>query len=251
MTMSSRVIAAFCLIAAPAASMAQEEKNGIEFRFGFGPASAPGYFGDDDTEAGIGFAVELERLRLGPITTDGTPSYGFGFNPSIRYIAERDADDFSELEGLDDIDQSLELGGTLEFTDPNYEVFLTVRYGVIGHEAFVGEIGGDLIYRPTDQLTVKMGPRVLFGDDSYAETYFGVSSDESAASAFNAFDPSAGMISAGAAIEATYAVSDDWEVIGSVEYAQFQDDAADSPITDSDEQIGASLVLTRRFTLGF
>ena len=59
------------------------------------------------------------------------------------------------------------------------------------------------------------------------------------------------MISAGAAIEATYAVSDDWEVIGSVEYAQFQDDAADSPITDSDEQIGASLVLTRRFTLGF
>jgi len=249
--MITRVIAAFCLVAAPAAALAQDEKNGIEFRFGFGPASAPGYFGDDDTEAGVGFAVELERLRLGPIATDGTPSYGFGFNPSIRYIAERDADDFSELDGLDDIDASLELGGTLEFTDPNYEVFLSVRYGVIGHEAFVTEIGADLIYRPTDQLTVKAGPRVLFGDDSYSETYFGVSSDESSASGIDAFDPSAGLVSAGAIVEATYALNDDWEVIGTVEYAQFQDDAADSPITDSDEQIGASLVLTRRFTLGF
>ena len=125
------------------------------------------------------------------------------------------------------------------------------RYGVIGHEAFVAELGSDVYYRPTDQLTFKAGPRILLGDDDYAQTYFGVSAAESAASDFASFDAQGGIMSAGAKAEAIYSINDDWEVVGTLQYEQLRNDAADSPITQSDEQISGRIVLTRRITFGF
>lgn len=246
-----RYFIAACLVAAPAALVAQDSTNGIAFRFGLGPSIGPGYFGDDDLDPGVGFKFSLERLQFGGVSVGGTDSYGLGFSGSLRFIGARNADDFDELAGMDDVDASLELGGGLEFTAPDYEVFARLRYGVVGHEALVADIGGDLFYRPTDQLTLKAGPRVLLGDDTYAQTYFGVSAAEGLTSSFDAFDARGGIISAGARAEATYAINDDWEVVGTLTYDRLRDDAADSPLTTSDEQLGGSIVLTRRITFGF
>ena len=246
-----RVILFSVLIGAPVASAAQDQSNGVEFRFGLGPSFAPGYFGDEDIDPGVGAKFQLERLQFGSISRDGEGSYGLGFGGSLRFVGKRNADDFDELLGLEDIDPSLEIGGGLEFSAPDYEIFAKVRYGVIGHESFVAELGGDLIYRPSDQLTLSAGPRILLGDDDYAQTYFGVTAAEDAASSFDAFDARGGIMSAGAKAEATYAINNDWEVIGTLRYDQLRDDAADSPITQSDDQISGSLVLTRRITFGF
>ncbi len=250
--MIRQIIITSLFAALPLAASAQDSANSVEFRFGLGPSLAPGYFGDEDLDPGVSPKFQLEQFRLGGVSFGGGDAqYGLGFDGSFRFIGAREADEFSELEGLDDIDPSLEIGGGLEFTGPNYELFAKLRYGVIGHESFVAEFGSDLYYRPTDQLTFKAGPRVLVGDDDFAQTYFGVSAAESAASSFDAFDAGGGMISAGAKAEATYAINDDWEVIGTLKYEKLQEDAADSPITQSDEQISGSIVLTRRITLGF
>lgn len=239
------------LLGTPAALLAQDQGNSVEIRLGVGPSFGPGYFGDDDTDPGVSPKFQLESLQFGGVTAGGGGGYGLGFGGSFRFIGGRSADDFSELTGLDDIDPTLELGGGLEFNARDYEVFAKVRYGVIGHESFVAELGGDIFYRPTDQLTFKVGPRLLWGDDDFAQTYFGVSAAEASASAFDAFDASSGVISSGAKAEATYAINDDWQVIGTVRYEQLREDAADSPITVSDEQISGSIVLTRRITFGF
>ena len=249
--MRRHTIVAFLLSAAPLACAAQEGTNGIEFRFGIGPKLEPGYFGDEDLDAGVAFAFALERLRFGPLSHDGETDFGLGISRSVRFVGARNADDFSELEGLDDINASLEVGGGLLFRDPGYEVFANLRYGVVGHEALVAEVGADLIYRPIARLTVQAGPRVLFGEDSYAETYFGVSAAESAASSLDAFDANGGLISAGLQAKATYAINADWEVVGKLQFEQFQEDAADSPVTEADDQVSASVVLTRRITFGF
>ena len=237
--------------AAPLAATAQEQANGIEFRFGLGPSLSPGYFGDEDMDPGVRPGFKLERLQFGSLALGGGDSYGLGFGGSFRFIGARDADEFEELEGLDDLDPSLEVGGKVEFSAPGYDVFAKLRYGVIGHESFVAEVGSDIYYRPTDQLTFKAGPRVLMGDDDYAQTYFGVTPAQSAASSFDAYDASGGIMSAGAVAEATYAINDDWEVIGKLQYEQLREDAADSPITFSDDQVSGSIVLTRRITFGF
>lgn len=247
-----RFIALATMLALPTMSLAQEAENGVSFRFGLGPAFGPGYFGDEDIDPKPGFKFQLEELRFGGIGAGGgAENYGLGFGGSVRFIGERSADDYSELDGLEDVDLAFELGGGLEYTAPNYDVFAKLRYGVIGHESFVAEVGSDIYYRPTDQLTFKAGPRILLGDDDYASTYFGVTPDESAASSFDAFDARGGIISAGARAEATYAINDDWEVVGTIRYDQLRDDAADSPISQSDEQLSGSLVLTRRITFGF
>ena len=106
---------------------------------------------------------------------------GFGLQGSVRYIGERDSDDYAEIEGLDNVDWSFEAGLGVGYEQRNCRVFADVRYGFIGHNAWVGEIGADGIAYPIDGLTLTLGPRLDFGDDRFTDTYFGVSAEESAA----------------------------------------------------------------------
>jgi outer membrane scaffolding protein for murein synthesis (MipA/OmpV family) len=253
-----RRIMRFCILALlciPSLAAAQdagaEDANGISFTLGLGGQVKPEYFGAEDTKFGPTGSFDFGRLQFDGLSMGGPKAYGLGFGPSFRIIGARDADDYEELAGLEDVDFAVELGGGLEFTAPDYEVFAKLRYGVIGHESLVAEMGGDVFYRPTDQITLSAGPRVLWGSDDYSQTYFGVTDAEELASSFDAFDAGAGIMSAGIAAEANYQFNDTWGVTGKIRYEQLRDDAADSPITQSDDQISASVVVTRRITLGF
>ena len=246
--MLSRLIPAVLAMTVPMSALAQDSGDGVTLRFGLGPSFAPEYFGSDDVAPGVGAKFQLERLQLGGRSFGGgDANYGLGTTGSFRLIGARTASDFDALAGLEDIDTSLEVGGGLEFTTPNYDVFAVVRYGVVGHESFVAELGSDVFYRPTDQLTFKAGPRLLLGDDDYAQTYFGVSGAANLAD----YTAQGGLMSAGAVAAATYAINDDWEVIGTVKYNQLRSDAADSPISETDDQVSGSIILTRKITFGF
>lgn len=266
------LLAGLVLCAAPTSVLAQDAADastgvpdGVLSSQGSGPAigftlrggvsARPSYFGDDDTEAGADLGFELNYLRLGGFTF-GNPDplfvpQGLGVTGSLRFVPERDDADDAELAGLDDIDASLELGAGLRYATPDWQVFGAVRYGVVGHEALVGELGADLFVRPNDRLTLRAGPRAFFGSDDYADTYFGVDADEAAASSFTAFDAEGGLLSAGIELGAGYRINDDWGVDAAIRFERLQNDAADSPITGDDDQVSARIGLTRRFTLGF
>ncbi|MGB3407869.1 MAG: MipA/OmpV family protein [Jannaschia sp.] len=258
-----------CLSIAPAFAQAQDlsaptlstQGNGpaIGFTLRGGVAASPSYFGSDSVEAAPDFGFNLNYLRLGGFTIGSPdPLYqpeGFGVTGSFRYIGERNAGDDPELTGLADVDASLELGVGLRYATPDFQVFGDVRYGVIGHESFVGELGADVFLRPTDRLTLRAGPRVFFGDSDYASTYFGVTAAESVASAgvsnFAPFSASGGLLSSGVELGAGYQINDSWGVDAAIRYDRLRNDAADSPITVDDNQLSARIGLTRRFTLGF
>lgn len=243
------------LISMPSLGAAQdvvaEGPDGISFTLGIGARTAPEYFGAEDNAIGPTGSFSLQQLEFGPISRGGGDGLGLQFKPSIGFVGARSADDYAELTGLEDVDFSFEVGGGLSFTAPAYEVFAKVRQGVSGHGAVVAEVGGDLFYRPSDDLTLSMGPRVLWGDEDYAQTYFGVTAAESAASGFDAFEAEAGIMRAGLEAKAEYQFNDTWGLTGKISYDQLRDDAADSPITVSDDQVSASVVVTRRITLGF
>lgn len=250
-----------------AAASAQDLNAPVFSTQGTGPAlgftlrggvqTAPEYFGSGSNEAGPALGASLNYLRLGGFTFGNPdPLYvpeGFGVTGSFRYIGERDDADSPELAGLEDIDAALEIGGGLRYATRDYQVFGNIRYGVIGHESFVGELGADVFLRPTDRLTLRAGPRALFGDSDYTSTYFGVTADESIASGgnFAAFEPDGGLVSTGIEVGAGYRINDNWGVDASLTYEKLRDDAADSPITTDDEQFRASIGVTRRFSLGF
>lgn len=243
--------AADTTVAAPAPSYVAAPKFAFTLRAGIG--GAPDYFGSKDIKAGPDFSFSLDYLALPGGRSIGSSdpsavSYGFAPRGSFRYIAKRTAADNPELVGLTDIKAAAELGLGLGYTQRNFEAFADVRYGVIGHHAWVGEIGANLVARPSEQLTLRVGPRVFFGSDKYANTYFGV--DTATANFPVVTTAKGGALSAGLEFGATYAINDTWGIDGAVRWDKYLGDAKSSPIVafGKDNNVTLRVGMTRRFS---
>lgn len=221
---------------------------------GIGPQSSPAYFGSDQNEVGVTGSFSIQELNFGPLHlggSEGGAAEGIGYTGSFRFIGARKASDYAELTGLADLDAALEIGGGLSYTAASFEVFAQARYGVVGHSSLVGDLGANAILRPTEQLTLRVGPRLFFGDDDYAQRYFGVSSTEAAnpGNTFTAYDATGGLLSRGVEASAEYAFNADYGVTAVVRYDEYLNDAANSPIVQqgSSDAITAAILLTHRF----
>ncbi|KAA8609952.1 MltA-interacting MipA [Salipiger aestuarii] len=233
----------------------QGNQPGVAFTLRGGVASAPDYFGSEDYTAvpDIAFSFDGLTLRNGRSFGDSDPwvdALGFGMRGSFRYISERDSSDHGTLRGMDDVDAAVELGFGVSFTSRSYEVFADMRRGLGGHEAWVGEAGMDLIARPDDRWKLTIGPRLFWGSDDYADTYFGVDSDEATASR-SSYDADGGLLSAGVEMGARYRLTDDWGLEGAVTWENYRNDAADSPIVDDPDQWTVRFGVTRAMRLRF
>ncbi len=233
----------------------QGTQPGAVFTLRGGVASAPDYFGSDDTTAApdIGFSFHGLTLKNGRSFGDSDPwndTLGFGMGGSLRYIPERDSSDHGALRGMDDIDAAVELGFGVSFTGRTYELFADVRRGFGGHDSWVGEAGMDMIARPDERWKLTLGPRLFWGSDDYADTYFGVDADEATATR-GAFDADGGLLSAGIEMGAQYKLNDDWGVEGAVTWENYRNDALDSPIVDDADQWTVRLGVTRVMRLRF
>ena len=239
------LLAAALLI--PAAAGAQETGNRLVFQLGGGAASVPGYFGSPETEIVPDFAFSLAYARLGGFAFGDpdpyAPASGLGFGASFRLVPERTADDYPELAGLPDLDQSVELGGQISYAGPGYEAFAAVRYGVTGHESFVAEAGIDAVLQVQPDLVLTLGPRVLYGSDDYASYYF----DDPRVG----YEAEGGLISAGLEAGFDWRFAPAWSLYGEARYDRLQDSAADSPVTLDDDQVSVALGVTRVFDLRF
>jgi outer membrane scaffolding protein for murein synthesis (MipA/OmpV family) len=255
--------AALAAMAAPAVAqdgpgISAASGPGIGVTFGLGASIKPDYFGSDDYGIGPSANARIDYIRLPggfEIGTGRAAGFveGFGLRGSARYLGKRDDDDNSELDGMDDVDATLELGLGLGYDTANWRAYGVARYGFFGHEAFVGQIGADAIYRPTEQLIVNIGPRFDFGTGKFMETYFGVTAEEAQDSQFAEYDASGGLYSVGIELRARYQFTDAWGVEGTARYGRLVNDAYDSPIVEegSPDQFGFGLLLTRSISMDF
>jgi len=245
--MRGMMIAALCC---PTLAFAQAG-NELGVTVGLGVQSAPSYFGSDSNALGPTGSFALEQLDFNGLSLGSDEARGFGFGGSLRYIGARKASDHSELQGLEDIDAALELGGGLRYGQPGLTAFANLRYGIGGHESLVADLGADFIHQISPQWELRAGPRALWGSEDYTQTYFGVTEAEADASAFEAYSAGSGFVSAGLAASLTYQVTPDWGVVGKVRYDELQGDAADSPIVQSKDQVTAGIIITRRVSFSF
>lgn len=241
------LIAALCC---PTLALGQAA-NEAGATLGLGVQSAPSYFGAEDNELGPTGSFTLEQLDYNGLSLGSGGGSGFGIGGSLRYIGAREAADHSELQGLDDIDATLEIGGGLRYALPGFKAFVNLRYGLGGHDSLVADFGGDFIRQITPQWEFRAGPRALWGSEDYAQTYFGVTAAESLTSDFAQYDAESGLVSAGVAASLTYQMTPDWGVVGKIRYDQLQGDAADSPIVQTKDQVTAGIVITRRVNFRF
>lgn len=236
-----------------AVPMAPAKAPRLAFTLRAGIGAAPAYFGAKDLKAGPDFSFNLNYLALPGGRSIGSAdpnalSYGFAPRGSFRYIAKRSASDNAELTGLNDVKAAVELGLGLGYTQRNFEAFADARYGVVGHHSWVGEIGANAVMHPTEQLTLRVGPRVFFGSSRYANTYFGV--DTTSVNFPTTYTAKGGALTAGVELGATYALNDTWGVDGAVRWDKYLGDAKSSPIVaqGKDNNVTLRIGLTRRFS---
>lgn len=178
-------------------------------------------------------------LRSGPMTA----------GPVLRPRFARDQDDNEALRGMGDVDIAGEAGAFLGYSDGTWFARAELRQGFGGHSGVVADARLDRIFRVQPNLILSTGPRISWGNGSFAETYFGVDQAQSQRTGYTVFTP-ADFLFGGIAAGATWVLSERWAVIGFGEVGRIFGTAADSPLVDrrgEPTQAVAGLTLTYRF----
>ncbi|WP_245413517.1 MipA/OmpV family protein [Mangrovicella endophytica] len=235
-----------------APAMTPDERIDLVFEIGAGAEVAPAYEGSDEYIVSPFPIISVDYLNIpGLFSFGGGPRGGFSIGPSFRFIDERNEDEYDELEGLDSIDATYEVGLKASYEWDYAEVYGEARYAFGGADGFVGGLGANIIARPTEALELKAGPRATFASSDYMDTYFSVSAAEAAVSNFDEYEAEGGFKTVGVAASARYEVYTDWFVNANAAYERLIGDAADSPIVEvgSKDQFFVGLGLSRRFSV--
>lgn len=234
------------------------EQPDIIMRLRFGGQTSSAYFGSEDMVNSPDVAFRFDYIRFPNGFEYGSGQAvgfrrGWGLRGSARFIGARDPADYSELTGLKKVDWSQEFGLGIGYEEKAYRAFIDVRYGIIGHNSFVAELGADLISTPAEGWTMTLGPRLLLGSNRYMDTYFGVTADEAAASRYTEYNPYNGPVEAGLEFTARYDFNELWGLEAIVGWTRYMGDAADSPIVlgGSDENLKIEVGITRRISVDF
>jgi outer membrane protein len=180
----------------------------------------------------------------------------FSFGPVGNYRSGRYLTDDHRLTGLHSIASTVDAGGFAEYwiLADRLRTRVEVRQALRAREGLVADLSADWV-QPYGAFTASLGPRLSVGNGTYMRSWFGVTSQEAAASPFvGAFHASAGVKSFGAMAALRYTFSPSWS--GTV-YDGFQrlvGDAASSPITSrigSRNQNTVGLSLTYSFGVKF
>ena len=177
--------------------------------------------------------------------TEGSDTIArISLGPLVRYRGGRNEDDSDALSGMGDVDDSIEVGGFLEASAGPLSAEISVAQDAGGgHDGLLVAFGTKYTAPVSDRLTVAAGLSSSWADADYTQTYFGVSSVQASQSGLAAFDGGSGFKDVGLQIEASYAVSENWVLIGQAGYQRLLTDAADSPLVDQEGSADQFLAL--------
>ncbi len=229
---------------------------------GVGPVYKPDYFGSNDYEFDADPQVYVKVRNFLFLDDDGADIALFGFSrfrigPSLKIRGRRDQDDNPALQGLGDVGTTFEFGGFVSTTFlDRFSAKARVRHGLkTGHRGTV--IDGTLttlIFR-TDALSLATAGQARWVGERYADAYFSVTPEQSAASmgVLPVYDANAGFESVGGSVTAYINIADRWSLNPYAEYRYIFDGFADTPIIDQfgdRNQIVIGFHLMREFSFG-
>ena len=239
-------------------AMASPSDNG--FRLGIGGAVGfkPKYEGSDEYEA-FGFPIifpkfgdtsEPSRLKFRGLDDVRYVLFRDGWfeaGPLGGYNFGRDQDDATTLLGLGDVDGGVVLGAFVGIRI--WEVLFDVSY----HHQVSGDDTGyqlrfgaevDQQVAPGVELVGRVG--TTFASSNYMDAYFAITPAQSAASfvGLPVFNTSSGIKDVHVELGAKFDLDERWALRMGVKYARLVGDAADSPITQSEDQFTGSIGIT-------
>lgn len=223
---------------------------------GGGGSYAPDYEGSDDYEfqpfpfASIVYDdfIFVEGMSLGANLLNYE---GLKAGPIARYSGGRDEDDNNALDGLGDVDDSIELGGFLKYELGIWSAAMTVTQDVGGgHEGMLAEMSTGVAVPLSDSVRSSIEASASWADSNYMETFFGVSGSQALKSGYDRYEADAGFKDIGITLGLDYMVTEAIGVSGRVQYKRLLGDAADSPIVKDEgsaDQFFTGMFLTYKW----
>lgn len=175
----------------------------------------------------------------------------FRIGPAANYINNRGLSNGNgNFFGLHDIGGTIEVGGFVEvYPIPNHlRVRGEILKGVTGSKGLVGNLGADA-YTKFGPFEVSIGPRIGFGDDRYANQYFGVTPFESALNGrVNPYIARGGLTSVGGLATVRYDINAQYSLLGFGGVSRLVDSVGASPVPNI---LGSKTQFTAGATLNY
>ncbi|WP_420006252.1 MipA/OmpV family protein [Arenibacterium sp. LLYu02] len=222
-----------------------------EFVLGGGAFYGPTFEGSNESEAtGLPFfsVTYDDRFTLGidGLSAKVYDNSGFSLTTKLGYEFGWTEDDDPDLAGLGDVEGGATLGFGIEYNADPFIVYADIDRSLGDSEGLVGKFGVE-VSRPVGRVLLGAGLSATYADANHMQSYFGVTTAQSAASGYATYTPEAGFKRADLELSATYMFSENWMLRGQVEFGQLLGDAADSPIVQEKTQTTAGLFVAYRF----
>jgi len=231
------------------------------YTVGAGVVSLPTFPGADDQRTEVVPVLAANRGRFFIGANPDTASllslgaylvqdahWRMGLAATYDVVAPREESDDAHLRGLGDLDRTThaELFG----------VYVAGWASLRG--SLVSDIGGNSrgtyatleamgAFPLNPQWVLVAGPGLSWGNDQYMRAYYGVSAAQSADSGLPAYNAGSGLYNARFSLGANYRPRPGWNIGANLALAWLQSDANDSPVSQDNQQLTATLLVSRSF----
>lgn len=163
-------------------------------------------------------------------------------------VTRREESDSAHLRGLGDVDRSAvaRLKTAYTFGPVTASAAVSTDIADQGHGT-VAEFALQSQAELTQRLSLNYGVAARWIDDEYAESFFGVTGQQSQSSGLSAYEARSGVGDARLFVNAVYALSPRWIITAGAAAAQLQGDAKDSPIVEDDSYFQFDTAVLYRF----
>lgn len=194
------------------------------------------------------------------------PAEGLVIAPRISLLGGRDdvseasfltlsGGDSDHLKGMDDIPFGIGAGVGVQYDVTRFlRLKTSFRQGIVRQDSLRGEFGFDLRGRyqtPGPPLIWSFGPSVQFANQDYADTFFGVTAEQSRNSGLAEFDADAGVLSytIGGQVLLPLSRAGDNIIITRLSYTHLDDAIARSPVVTAEGSTSLMIIWNRRLEL--
>lgn len=234
---------------------------------------APGYNDSKDSERKWAFSIGVTS-GFSP-DYEGSNDYSFGYSPNISASwrdtifykgrtlganlirqknlkaglmitksSGRSEDCNDKLDGLGDVDGSIEAGGFVSFRKKPYRFKAEVKQDVgSGHEGALVYLGAGTNL-PFENLPISIELGATWASSNYMESFFGIDAQQSLDSGLKQYNAGAGIKDIKLSMTTGYPITKRWRIGAAVEYHRLVGDAADSPIVVDKNQFLAGISLS-------
>lgn len=247
-----------------AALLAGAPAHAVDWRVGLGAGYAPDYEGSEDYQAVPLWALRANNL-YGPttyadilatkVTSNLVAHPNFRLGPVIEFIPERDDVENDAVDGLEDVDAAVMVGGLLgwDFVATQTQaagVEVQARADVAGGHGYLVTPAIWARRRLNGGLSLAVSLLGTYASEDYMSDYFGIDADDAARTGLDQFDADAGFKDAGADLVLGLGQGGGWEASLLGRYRRLVEDAADSPVVadeGEEDQFFAGILVGYRF----